>query len=227
MWLQKFILTKQKTKFKEGVYKNMKQGLLFKDSPEGNFELYCTMSNGHDRCNTLFETLSEYRKHSVEVHEIDWCITELPVRPKRRFNTNQEELDNIKNRKCWCGKNRGRDNKRSTYNGKYCSEAHFKEWWNKTDNTAFHRRKFLRHAPRICNNCGVKTNYREMDHIIAIVLGGHAWDYRNLQALCEECHKIKTASDIKILSWWKRESKYYDVTFKTESQLLLEAFLIQ
>lgn len=33
------------------------------------------------------------------------------------------------------------------------------------------------------------------DHIIAIALGGEEWDINNLQTLCPECNKIKTADD--------------------------------
>ena len=33
------------------------------------------------------------------------------------------------------------------------------------------------------------------DHIIAIALGGDEWDINNLQTLCPECNKIKTAED--------------------------------
>lgn len=33
------------------------------------------------------------------------------------------------------------------------------------------------------------------DHIHAIALGGDEWDINNLQTLCPECNKIKTAED--------------------------------
>ena len=33
------------------------------------------------------------------------------------------------------------------------------------------------------------------DHIIAIALGGDEWDINNLQTLCPDCNKIKTAED--------------------------------
>lgn len=35
------------------------------------------------------------------------------------------------------------------------------------------------------------------DHIYAIALGGEEWDINNLQTLCPECNKIKTAEDAK------------------------------
>lgn len=180
-----------------------KQGLLLIDSPEARFELYCNYSFGKGTCNILFNTLADYNEHLKEFHNHDWLtITELSIRPKRRFQTNQRELNNRKKRLCWCGKPKEQWNKNKFGNPQrrgYCSDEHYKDWWLRNDNNAFHRSKFLRSVPRICEHCGIKTNYREMDHIIAIVLGGHPWDYRNLQALCEDCHKIKTAQDMKKL----------------------------
>ena len=40
----------------------------------------------------------------------------------------------------------------------------------------------------------------EVDHIVAIVNGGNEFDKSNLQVLCQECHKKKTKSDMKIAS---------------------------
>lgn len=65
-----------------------------------------------------------------------------------------------------------------------------------------------------------------MDHIIAIVLGGHPWHEDNLQALCSECHKIKTKSDVAILAWWKRESKYDIGPIIPDPQLTLDNLLV-
>lgn len=35
------------------------------------------------------------------------------------------------------------------------------------------------------------------DHIIPIACGSDQWDMENIQTLCEACHKIKTAQDMK------------------------------
>ncbi|KKN76199.1 hypothetical protein LCGC14_0372250 [marine sediment metagenome] len=205
------------------------QGLLWKEAPESRFELYCTSPNGYStRCNILFKKLEDYNKHNVEVHKYKLNIKELPLRPKRRFHTTQTELDNRENGLCWCGKPKDQWNKNKYGNPQrrgYCSDEHYKDWWKRNDNNAFHRRKFLRQSPRICNECGAKTNYREMDHIIAIVLGGHPWDYRNLQSLCEACHKKKTVFDIKILAWWKRDSNYDTGSIIPNNQHSLEEYV--
>jgi len=210
----------------------MKQGLLFKDSPEGRFELYCSSyipGTGSKRCEILFDNIRNYRKHTIEVHEIDWCIKELPSRPLRRFHTNQKELDNMKHKKCWCGlpkKDFAREKK--WYNSKFCSDEHYKNWWFRTDNTAFHRHKFMHQGSKICEICGnepVVTPFRsglEMDHIIAIVLGGHPWHYDNLQMICSECHKQKTKSDVGILAFWRRMSNYDIGQLIPDPQLTLD-----
>jgi len=206
----------------------MKSGLLFKEAPEACFELYCNHSNGLGTCNILFNTLTDYNKHGEEVHENWFNLKKLSLRPKRRFHTNQQELDNRKNRLCWCGKPKEQWNKNKSGNPQrrgYCSDEHYKDWWIRNDNNAFHRSKFLKQTPRICNDCAIKTNYREMDHIIAIILGGHPWDYRNLQSLCEDCHKKKTKSDIVILASWKRECKYDIGLLVKDNQLMLEQFV--
>ncbi len=184
----------------------MKQGLLFSESPEACFELYCNYHNGKEKCNTLFNTIIDYNKHMKEIHKGWMRIIELPTRPKRRFHTNQLELDNIKNKKCWCGSKQ--EDRTPRYSGKYCSKEHYTNWWIRADNTAFHRSRFLSSIKNNCAECKIHTNDPKMDHIIAIVLRGHPWHYDNLQILCDKCHKIKTKSDMRILAWWKRQVKY-------------------
>ncbi len=186
----------------------MKEGLLLKDAPEGRFELYCNNynNNSKEKCNILFNTIIDYNTHMKKTHHGWMRIIELSIRPKRRFHTNQVELDNIKEKKCWCGSKQ--EDRIPKYSGKYCSKEHYTNWWTRVDNISFHRDRFLSSKPNKCEICNVKANYREMDHIIAVVLCGHPWDYRNLQALCSDCHKVKTKSDMGILAWWKREMKY-------------------
>ncbi len=123
-------------------------------------------------------------------------------------------------RKCWCGKPKPEWD--SKYYQVYCCEAHRKEWWERTDYVGPHKDKFLS-KHKICANCGKEKGHDyfsrlEMDHIIAIALGGHPWDERNLQALCSNCHKKKTTIDVKIIAWWKRESNY-DNTFELHDDI--------
>lgn len=216
----------------------MKPGLLLKEAPEPRFELFCENYVNHKKCNLLFNTTKEFEQHQLEVHNLvygkfyvqqSWYNIErtqckeftrltynLPLRPVRRFNVTFEMIEHIGGRtpghqKCWCGKPKELWDSRHFQT--YCSDAHRDQWWELTDYVGPHKNKFL-NKNEYCEYCGTKgkrswNNYDlEMDHIIAIVFGGHPWDYRNLQALCSECHKKKTAIDVKILAWWKRECKY-------------------
>lgn len=189
-------------------------------------------------CNFLFDTGEEMEKHKLEVHNsipgvyygertgwfnIEYLQREgferkqfqLPIRPSRRFNVTREMLDNQAGRtpgtkKCWCGK--PKELWDSAYFQTYCSDVHRNLWWTLTDYVGPHKNKFLAKNNK-CASCGYEgkrswNTHLEMDHIIALIFGGHPWDERNLQALCFECHKIKTKSDVGILAWWKRESNY-------------------
>lgn len=160
-------------------------------------------------------------------------------RPVRRFGASEEQLRNTrKGHTCFCGK------KFKWPRRKYCCDACYTEWNFKL--TSFwdgHKSHFLHSEPyRIssddpvyyykcrwfCNHCHIELkdeSHIEVDHIIAISLGGHPWDYRNLQILCSACHRIKTKSDMGILAWWKRESDYeatYSAARCIAGQLTLE-----
>jgi len=80
----------------------------------------------------------------------------------------------------------------------YCSDKcnmafykkHVKDW-NIIREEVFERDGY------ICQDCGEKLSLSEAqcDHIVPIFLGGSEFDKENLQTLCEECHKKKTARD--------------------------------
>jgi len=44
----------------------------------------------------------------------------------------------------------------------------------------------------------------EVDHIKAVALGGKMWDKKNLQVLCNECHKVKTKEDMNKIKFHRR-----------------------
>lgn len=83
------------------------------------------------------------------------------------------------------------------------------------------KRKAFRKYGRKCKNCGSNTNL-ECDHIEAVALGGDQWSLDNLQILCYDCHKIKTAEDVGKLAQVKNlRKKYlnqYKFTFSKEAQ---------
>ncbi len=46
-----------------------------------------------------------------------------------------------------------------------------------------------------------------VDHIIPISIGGEEFDEANLQLLCPECNKVKTAQDMKLIALQRRNEK--------------------
>ena len=46
----------------------------------------------------------------------------------------------------------------------------------------------------------------EVDHIKAVALGGSMWDRKNLQVLCNVCHKLKTKEDMKKIKQYKKSN---------------------
>lgn len=221
----------------------MKKGLLLKDKPEPLYAINCTSCNKvfHDRYSyeihrreihntrlTIQFERYESRYSStgfVERYYKEWVKIgsdkdqgrmniphDLPLRPKRRilFTTKEMEYRNTKG-KCHCGKNVVKPRRM------YCSDSCTGDWYRKTIFVNQHRSDFLNKHDGKCEMCGKveEDKYKlEMDHIIAIVLGGHPWDHDNMQGLCHDCHKKKTKSDMGILAWWKRQANY-DIGLKT------------
>lgn len=89
----------------------------------------------------------------------------------------------------------------ATHHGR-CDDHQVKPWHNASANTRaltgrqrqHFRDKTLEAAAGICEWCGKPAT--EADHKLAIGLGGdpHDWE-NNGQALCTDCHDIKTKQD--------------------------------
>ncbi len=150
-----------------------------------------------------FEEIA-YHKQWMSLDEYEGRICPhpdyIPKRPVKRFNVTFEELANRDNKKCHCGKDPVKPRR------KYCSDECAESWYDKiaTSNyivSSFLKDKKIRKETHQngwdikyffrCEACNNETTKPEVDHIIAIVLGGHPWDFRNLQILCSKCHKKK------------------------------------
>jgi len=139
--------------------------------------------------------------------------------PGIRYEQNQPPffmIINLHNDKCWCGKPKKLFNQ---FMRKYCSNTHA-DWWYFTFNAVWSnfRLKIIKRDNSTCQVCGInhkglikkiKENIKlrelntfttqisfEVDHIIAIILGGYCFDLENLRTLCSDCHKIKTKQDM-------------------------------
>lgn len=150
--------------------------------------------------------------------------------------------ENLYRGKCWCGKPKGEFD---PLQHRYCCTLHANLWYFTLECywPAF-RHVICMRDRGYCQECRVQVvkfyrgeelwndNYFhgtdlmewDADHVLAISLGGMCFDSRNVRTLCDACHKEKTSSDIKILAWWRAETKYYDITFTFDTQRLLEIF---
>lgn len=77
------------------------------------------------------------------------------------------------------------------YCGKKCSDKYQECFitWNSIKDKILSERGFK------CEKCGLKTDYLELDHKIALMNGGDMWNKKNLQLLCKKCHNKKTRQD--------------------------------
>ena len=162
----------------------------------------------------------------------------VPKRPVKRYFATLQQLTNIENGICHCGNSFKWPRRKHCSDecaNKYCYEM-FTVW-------SIVRNRFIRNnaIQKVtddeassygkswkCEHCSttMHSDYQiEIDHIIAIMFGGHPWDERNFQLLCHDCHVIKTRSDRQIQKFW-RDTQYYDAVFVRgdNSQKLLESF---
>lgn len=72
--------------------------------------------------------------------------------------------------------------------------------------------------PRLYDLIVRKYFQLEVDHIIAVSLGGAMWDKKNLRVLCSDCHKIKTREDMKKLKIQRKQEKNQTLEMKTTDQ---------
>ena len=55
--------------------------------------------------------------------------------------------------------------------------------------------EFKKSVPNRCNVCGEESDHYEVDHIIPLWEGGDD-SFDNLQLICYECHKTKSAQEM-------------------------------
>ena len=159
-----------------------------------------------------------------------WEEFEFKFEPQQggiRYEQRQAPLWMYKNlhyRKCWCGK--PKNQWESTQQRRYCCGLHREIWnyriecyWNSFRSMICFRDK------GICQDCGSKIckigsklwdkihfnitiiSDWEVDHILAICLGGVCYDPKNVRLLCRKCHNKKTGSDFRKLKL-KRKKQF-------------------
>ena len=121
-----------------------------------------------------------------------------------------------------CGKLKSKWNRRTDWTccSTKCTEKYYKEH-DKSISWSGQRRKALRRDNFTCKRCGVRHAIHldkytidfeddgklEVDHIKPVSIGGDSLDLENLQTLCINCHKIKTAEDMKVISEFRMIEK--------------------
>ncbi len=124
----------------------------------------------------------------------------------------------IANNECpVCGKPKSEWNRRTDWRccSKTCTENFYEQHdeslsWNWVRARVFKRDNY------ICAKCGRRyvvkydgVEYADSsnlicDHIVPLAMDGEMWNMDNLQTLCIECNKIKTAQDLKNIAEYKR-----------------------
>lgn len=118
--------------------------------------------------------------------------------------------------KCWCGRPK---ELWARFQRKYCCYDHSQLWfysirayWDGFRMQVIRRDKFT------CQECGFKTKTDDskfdVDHIIAISLGGMCYDLGNVRTLCRDCHHKKTSQDMKHLKRERRKLQSLEVFIK-------------
>jgi len=73
------------------------------------------------------------------------------VREVMRDDYTQEEIKNLENGKCWCGKPRAEFDKRMRV---YCCKAHQHDWYMRTETWSSFKDNFLTKKGKKCAKCG-------------------------------------------------------------------------
>lgn len=128
-------------------------------------------------------------------------------KPGIRYQNRQPPLwmrMNMHEGTCWCGKSFKWPRR------KYCCNEHADLWyysirayWEGFRYQVIERDKYA------CQECGYKTKKDDskfdVDHILAISLGGMCYDLENVRTICKNCHHKKTAQDMKELKRKRRK----------------------
>jgi len=69
------------------------------------------------------------------------------------------------------------------------------------------RKKLLAKEPICCEHCKEPHAKYEVDHILAVALGGAGQWLDNYALLCHKCHSIKTSNDRKLISAFRKALK--------------------
>lgn len=122
-----------------------------------------------------------------------------------------------------CGKPKSEWERRTSW--RCCSKECTEQFWKEHDESWSwdnFRLQVFKRDNGVCKMCGKKfiymgwrtentecPDYTKLiaDHIKPLAMGGEMWDMNNLQTLCIDCNKIKTAQDMKVIAEYRAKEK--------------------
>lgn len=122
----------------------------------------------------------------------------------------------------YCGKLKSEWKRTTTY--RCCSVECTQGYWDKLviyRDWADLRKKAFQRDNHTCVKCNKETSDCNLvgDHIKPIALGGDEWDIDNIQTLCIECNKIKTAKDAKDIAHERKREKHGSLREYTDNTM--------
>ncbi len=103
------------------------------------------------------------------------------------------------------------------------TEGGFKQWFN--DKTGNYTNPG-EHYQAVTGDKEPEKIYFECDHIVPIALGGDEYDLKNLQTLCDKCHKRKTAGEGKDFARARKNQLTLTESLKDGKQSFIKEELI-
>ncbi len=82
------------------------------------------------------------------------------VRSRQRWDVSDDEVANLKAKKCWCGKERKEFDK---FQRIYCTTAHQQDWHERTIFWDEFKDRFISKVGKTCKKCGREENYKEKE----------------------------------------------------------------
>lgn len=155
-----------------------------------------------------------------------WLKGKMTNRQAYLIKYSKIATERMKNKKCpSCGKPKSEWNRRTDW--RCCSVECTKIFDKEHDQTLYWdwvRSRVFKRDNYTCGKCGQRfaivathpdfkgEEYADnskliCDHIVPLAMDGKMWDMDNLQTLCIECNKTKTAQDLKNIAEYKKLKK--------------------
>lgn len=140
----------------------------------------------------------------------------IPKRKGKLFLMSDQSREWLEQGRCpRCGKPKNEWAKGRCRDWRCCSVDCSRKFYKNSGITYWQqfKEKALERDDWTCVKCGFKPENRQgliVDHIKAIALGGEEFELENLQTLCDECNKKKTANDLKLIALARKRERLFN-----------------